>query len=113
MWGPDARTSSLSGLLRGSLAVASSSRSRYTHAVSETLEEPPVESWLLEILVCPESKARLVKEGDWLYSTDARTRRRYAIRESIPNLLIEESEVVSPEDFERVMSQHKEKMTRS
>ena len=67
--------------------------------------KPPVESWLLEMLVCPESKAPLVREGDWLYSTDARTRRRYAILESIPNLLIEESEVVSLEVFERVMSQ--------
>ena len=70
--------------------------------------KPPVESWLLEILVCPESKASLVKEGDWLYSTDAQTRRRYAIRQGIPNLLIEESEVVSPEVFERVVSQRKQ-----
>ncbi len=70
--------------------------------------KPPVESWLLEMLVCPESKAPLVREGDWLYSTDARTRRRYAIRQGIPNLLIEESEVASPEAFERVMSHRKQ-----
>jgi uncharacterized protein YbaR (Trm112 family) len=67
-----------------------------------------VESWLLELLVCPESKAPLIREGDWLYSTDVQTRRRYAIRESIPNLLVDESEVVSPEVFERVVSQRKQ-----
>lgn len=66
-----------------------------------------VESWLLELLVCPESKAPLIREGDWLYSTDVQTRRRYAIRESIPNLLVDESEVVSPEVFEKVVSQRK------
>ena len=31
---------------------------------------------LLTLLVCPESHARLVQVGDWLYSTDPATRRR-------------------------------------
>ncbi len=67
---------------------------------------PSIEPWLLSILVCPESRAPLVLEGDWLYSTDPKTRRRYAIVEGIPDLLIDESEVVSEQEFERVMALH-------
>ena len=59
---------------------------------------------LLEILVCPESKAPLVQVGSWLYSTDPNTRRRYDIKDGIPNMLIDESEVVSEEEFKKVMA---------
>ena len=65
-----------------------------------------MEPWILEILVCPESKAPLVQDGDWLYSTDCWTRRRYAIRDGIPNMLIEESEQISEEEFDRLMRKH-------
>lgn len=65
-----------------------------------------LEPWLMEIMVCPQTKAPLVLEGDWLYSTDPATRRRYAIQEGIPNMLIDESEVVSEEEFRRVMQKH-------
>jgi len=58
---------------------------------------------LLEILACPLSKARLVQVGDFLYSTDPATRRRYRIDDGIPNMLIDESEVVDPPEFENVM----------
>jgi uncharacterized protein YbaR (Trm112 family) len=60
---------------------------------------------LMEILVCPESHARLIQVGDWLYSTDPATRRRYPIRDGIPIMLIEESEVVDEAEFRRVMSE--------
>ena len=63
---------------------------------------------LMEILVCPESHARLVQVGDWLYSTDPATRRRYPIREGIPIMLIEESEVIDDAEFRRVMQQVQE-----
>lgn len=59
---------------------------------------------LMSILVCPQSHAKLVQLGDWLYSTDPATRRRYPIREGIPIMLIDESEVVEPAEFERVMN---------
>ena len=59
---------------------------------------------LMKILACPESKAPLVQVGDYLYSTDPKTRRRYAVREGIPNMLIDESEVVSEEEFVRIMA---------
>ena len=68
-----------------------------------------MEPWILEILVCPESKAALVQDGDWLYSTDRETRRRYAIRDGIPNMLIEESEQISEEEFDRLMRKHDRK----
>ncbi len=66
-----------------------------------------LEQWFLDILVCPETKAPLVQDGGWLYSTDAKIHRRYAVRDGIPNMLIEESELVSEEDFRRVMEEHR------
>ncbi|MCG3136892.1 MAG: hypothetical protein HJJLKODD_00730 [Phycisphaerae bacterium] len=62
-----------------------------------------LDEWLLKILACPESKAPLIQEGDYLYSTDPATRRRYRIIDGIPNLLIDESEVIDAEEFKRVV----------
>jgi uncharacterized protein YbaR (Trm112 family) len=64
---------------------------------------------LMEILVCPASHARLVQVGDWLYSTDPATRRRYPIRDGIPIMLIDESEIVDEEEFREIMQQVQEK----
>ena len=47
---------------------------------------------LLEILCCPETKADLVLDGDYLVSVDKKTRRRYRIEDDIPVMLIDESE---------------------
>jgi len=47
---------------------------------------------LLAILVCPLSRKPLVQQGDWLLSTDPKTRRRYRIEDGIPVLLVEEGE---------------------
>ncbi len=63
---------------------------------------------LMAILVCPESHARLVQVGDWLYSTDPKYPRRYPIRDGIPIMLIEDSELVDPQEFERAMKQAQE-----
>ena len=62
---------------------------------------------LLSILACPESKAPLIPLGDWLYSTDSATRRRYPVRDGIPIMLIEESEVVAEAEFQRIMAEHR------
>ncbi len=62
-----------------------------------------IDSELLRIMVCPISHAPLVQVGDWLYSTDRETRRRYPVRDDIPILLVEESEAVEQEEFDRVM----------
>jgi uncharacterized protein len=61
---------------------------------------------LLDILCCPETKADLVLEGDYLISTDKNTRRKYRIEEDIPVMLIEESEQLSMEEWEAVMKKH-------
>lgn len=61
---------------------------------------------LLEILCCPETKADLVLDGDTLVSTDKNTRRRYRIENDIPIMLIDESEVLSVEEWEAIMRKH-------
>ena len=55
--------------------------------------------------------ARLVQVGDWLYSTDPATRRRYPIREGIPIMLIDESQVVDESEFHRVMNENQENVS--
>ncbi|NWF50145.1 MAG: hypothetical protein HXY49_06360 [Ignavibacteriaceae bacterium] len=61
---------------------------------------------LLEILCCPETKADLVLDGNFLVSTDKNTRRRYRIEDNIPIMLIEESEQLSLEEWQSVMDKH-------
>ncbi|MGB5848774.1 MAG: Trm112 family protein [Ignavibacteriaceae bacterium] len=61
---------------------------------------------LLDILCCPETKADLVLDGDTLVSTDKETRRRYRIEDDIPIMLIEESEQLSLEEWELIMTKH-------
>lgn len=61
---------------------------------------------LLEILCCPESKADLVLDGDFLISTDKNTRRRYRIEDDIPIMLIEDSEQLDIGEWEAIMKKH-------
>ena len=70
-----------------------------------------VDPELMRILVCPESHASLMQVDDWLYSTDPATRRRYPLREGIPIMLVDESEVVPEDEFNRVMQKNQEKTT--
>ena len=67
-------------LRRSRAAVAYIAGRLYTVTSWEISMGSSVEPWLLEILVCPESKAPLVLEGEWLYSTDRSTRRRFAVK---------------------------------
>ena len=66
-----------------------------------------IDAELLRIMVCPVAHAPLVQVGDWLYSTDPATRRKYPIRDGIPIMLIDESEVADQAEFERVMAEAK------
>ncbi len=66
----------------------------------------PLDTELLEILVCPESKAPLVLDGETLVSTDPSTRRRYRIDDDIPVMLIDESEALNREEWEEIMKKH-------
>ena len=68
----------------------------------------PLDAEFLKILVCPLSKAPLIQRGDWLYSMDAQTRRRYPIRDGIPIMLIDEAEQVDEDEFNRVMASNEE-----
>jgi uncharacterized protein YbaR (Trm112 family) len=61
---------------------------------------------LLEILVCPESKAPLLLDGDHLVSTDPHTRRRYRIDDDIPIMLIDDSEVLDEEAWRAILARH-------
>ncbi len=59
---------------------------------------------LLEILACPEDKGPLwyLEDEDTLYNP--RLKRRYAVRDGIPDMLIEDAETVSDEEHERIMA---------
>jgi uncharacterized protein YbaR (Trm112 family) len=59
---------------------------------------------LLEILACPEDKGPLLyfKDEDALYNP--RLKRRYAIRDDIPVMLIDEAETVEPAEHDRLMA---------
>jgi uncharacterized protein len=66
----------------------------------------PISKDLLDILVCPLSKAPLVLEGETLVSTDPKTRRCYKIEDGIPNMLIEESEEMAEAPWQEIMKKH-------
>ncbi|MBK6679609.1 MAG: hypothetical protein IPG53_06050 [Ignavibacteriales bacterium] len=57
-------------------------------------------------MCCPETKADLVLDGSFLVSTDKDSRRRYRIENDIPVMLIDESEVLSPEEWGDIMKRH-------
>jgi uncharacterized protein YbaR (Trm112 family) len=61
-----------------------------------------LDAGLLKILVCPVSHAKLIQVEEFLISTDSETRRRYAIVEGIPNMMVENSEVLSVEEWKRL-----------
>ena len=66
-----------------------------------------IDAELLKIMVCPLARTPLVQVDDWLYSTDAKTRRKYPIRDGIPIMLIDESQVCDEAEFKKVMSETK------
>jgi uncharacterized protein YbaR (Trm112 family) len=58
---------------------------------------------LLDILCCPLSRADLVLDGDFLVSTDKKTRRRYRIEDDIPVMLIDDSEELDIDTWKGIM----------
>lgn len=62
---------------------------------------------LLEKLRCPVSKAELIHVNGYLVSTDPATRRRYRIEDNFPVMLIDESEELSPEEWQKIMDRRK------
>ena len=65
---------------------------------------------LLDRLCCPETKADLVLDGNFLVSVDKNTRRRYRIEGDIPIMLIEESEQLSLDEWKSIMLKHGRKV---
>ena len=61
---------------------------------------------LLDILCCPETKADLVLDGDFLVSVDKESRRRYRIEDDIPIMLIDESEGLDYNEWIEIMKKH-------
>lgn len=61
---------------------------------------------LLQILCCPETKADLVKEGDTLVSTDAKTRYVFKIVDDIPIMLLDEAVVMDEKEWQELMAKH-------
>jgi uncharacterized protein YbaR (Trm112 family) len=59
---------------------------------------------LLEILACPDDKGPLLyfQDEDALYNP--RLRRRYAITDDIPVMLIDEAETVSDDEHDRLVA---------
>jgi uncharacterized protein len=59
---------------------------------------------LLEILACPEDKGPLLyfEDEDALYNP--RLKRRYAVRDDIPIMLIDEAETVDDAEHERLLA---------
>ncbi|MBL1212236.1 MAG: hypothetical protein HND52_02660 [Ignavibacteriae bacterium] len=65
-----------------------------------------IDKELLDILCCPESKADLVLDGEFLVSTDKATRRRYRIEDNIPVMLIDDSEQLDEQTWNEIMLKH-------
>ena len=59
---------------------------------------------LLEILACPEDKGPLLYFEDESSLYNPRLKRRYAIRDDIPIMLIDEAETVSAEEHDRLVA---------
>jgi uncharacterized protein len=59
---------------------------------------------LVEILACPEDKGPLLYFADEQTLYNPRLKRRYAIRDDIPIMLIDEAETVSDAEHERLVA---------
>ena len=59
---------------------------------------------LLEILACPEDKGPLLYFEDEQSLYNPRLRRRYAIRDDIPIMLIDEAETVEEAEHDRLLA---------
>jgi uncharacterized protein YbaR (Trm112 family) len=59
---------------------------------------------LLEILACPEDKGPLLYFEDESSLYNPRLKRRYAVRDDIPIMLIDEAEAVDAAEHERLLA---------
>lgn len=64
----------------------------------------PLDPLLLPLLACPEDKGPLLYFEDEHSLYNPRLHRRYAIRDGIPIMLVEEAEAVDMAEHERLMT---------
>ena len=67
----------------------------------------PLDPKLLEILACPEDKGPLLYFEDEATLYNPRLKRRYAIRDDIPIMLIDEAEAVDDAEDKRLLAKAK------
>lgn len=65
---------------------------------------------LLDVLCCPETKADLVLDGNFLVSTDKSTRKRYRIEDDIPIMLLDEAEQLDEKTWQEIMQRYGKKI---
>jgi uncharacterized protein YbaR (Trm112 family) len=65
---------------------------------------PTLDPQLLAILACPEDKGPLLWFASEQSLYNPRLHRRYAVRDGIPIMLIDEAETVSDEEHQRLMA---------
>jgi uncharacterized protein YbaR (Trm112 family) len=58
---------------------------------------------LENLLVCPGSRSKLVQDGDSLVCLNPDCRLKYAIRDDIPIMLVDEATKLSPDDWGEIM----------
>ncbi|QDU11820.1 Trm112 family protein [Gimesia aquarii] len=61
---------------------------------------------LQDIIACPKTKAKLVRDGDFLVSIDPASRLRYPIKDGIPVMLVEEATKVPQEEWAEIMKRN-------
>jgi len=61
---------------------------------------------LLDILACPDCKTPVVLDGERLVCCKPDCRRAYPIRDDIPIMLIEESQSLESDAWQKVMAAH-------
>ena len=66
---------------------------------------PNIDPELLDILVCPVTKMKLVAHGDLLVSTDKATRLANGFQDGIPDLLTEHSKMLSEHEWNAIMNE--------
>ncbi len=63
---------------------------------------------LLEILACPSCLSPVFLDGEAIQCVNPECRRRYAIKDDIPVMLIDEAKVLQPAAFQEALGRRKD-----
>ncbi len=64
---------------------------------------------LLEILACPSCLSPVFLDGEAIQCVNPECRRRYAVKDDIPVMLIDEAQVLNLASFQEALERHKDK----